>query len=89
MRVENRERFSCEVSSPMIDTRRDGHLVVVDAHFNFDGPKVRVITEPSKHVDWSLNIDELSEADKKRSVYIHLETLGHGRQYKAREGDSS
>ncbi|WP_293876688.1 hypothetical protein [uncultured Brevibacterium sp.] len=91
VRVENIGRITCEVSPPVIDTKRNGKLVVVDPHLRFEGPTERVCIEPSKHVDWTLDIDKLSEADKKRVVYVHLETRATGGNVKRQKvllGDS-
>lgn len=90
--VENIGRIACEVSPPVIDTNRTGKRVVVDPHLRFEGPIQRVRIEPSRHVDWTLNIDNLSEADKKRVVYVHLETRATGGNVKRQKvllGDSS
>ncbi|WJY93547.1 hypothetical protein CFAEC_13810 (plasmid) [Corynebacterium faecale] len=78
VRVENRGRIACEVSPPVIDTNRNGRLVVSDPYLRFEGPTERVFIEPSKHVNWTLNIDKLSEDAKKRIVYVHLETWATG-----------
>lgn len=77
-RVENVGRTVCEVSPPVIDQRRHGRPVVVDPYIKFTESDERVTIAPSEHIDWSLDLQQLTDEQRRRIVWIHVDTRASG-----------
>ncbi len=77
-RVENGGRTACEVSPPVIDQLRNGRPVVVDPYVKFTESNKRVKIAPSEHIDWSLDVGQLTDEQRRRIVWIHVDTRASG-----------